>query len=85
MTKRLQVLLDDREMRKIRQAAQRQRLTVSEWVRKALESAMRLEPRRDPEEKIAAIRAAVRHRFPAPDIEQMLSEIERGYLGDIEE
>jgi hypothetical protein len=34
------------------------------------------------EKKLKAIRAAVRHQFPAGDIQQMLAEIERGYLQD---
>jgi hypothetical protein len=29
--------------------------------------------------KLAAIRHAARHRYPAPDIETVLREIERGY------
>lgn len=32
-----------------------------------------------PTGKIAAIRAAGRHAFPAPGIDQMLAEIEQGY------
>jgi hypothetical protein len=32
--------------------------------------------------KLDVVRAAARHAFPAPDIGAMLSEIERGYLGD---
>jgi hypothetical protein len=72
--------MDERELREVRQAARRQRMTVSEWVRHALRTARRREPERDREAKIAAIRAAVRHRFPAAGIDEMLSEIESGYL-----
>jgi hypothetical protein len=72
--------MDERELREIRQAARRQRLTVSEWVRQALRTARRREPRQGREEKIAAIRAAACHRFPAPEIEEILAEIESGYL-----
>jgi hypothetical protein len=32
----------------------------------------------DPDVKLARIRAAVRHEFPAPDIDQMLAEIAAG-------
>lgn len=69
-------------MREIRQAARRNRMTVAEWVRKALRAARRREPETDRARKLAAIGEAARHRFPAPAIEQMLEEIERGYLGD---
>jgi hypothetical protein len=81
MTKRLQVLLEEPEMREIRQAARRNRMTVAAWVRQALRAAHRREPEGDRARKLAAIREAARHRFPAPPIEQMLEEIERGYLG----
>lgn len=32
--------------------------------------------------KLEAIRSAYEHEFPTADIEQMLEEIERGYLGE---
>jgi len=80
MSKRLQVVLEEEELREIQEAARRRRLTVSEWVRQVLRAARRQEPLRDKEAKLAAIRAATRHAFPAPEIESMLAEIERGYL-----
>jgi len=36
---------------------------------------------RDADRKVQAIRAAARHAFPTADVEQMLAEIEGGYLG----
>jgi hypothetical protein len=82
MSIRLQVVLEEAEMREIRRTAKRHRMTVSEWVRQALRTARRQEPLRDQEAKLAAIRAAVQHRFPAPEIDRMLAEIEEGYLRD---
>ena len=79
MSKRLQVLLEEPEFREIQRAARAERMTVAEWVRQALRSARREVPSRDPERKLAAIRAAARHSFPAPDIARMLEEIESGY------
>lgn len=84
MSKRLQVLLDEREYAELGKIAQRQGLTVSEWVRQAIRAARRREPECDIARKRAAIRAAMRQSFPAPDIEQMLEETERGYLADPE-
>lgn len=81
MSKRLQVLLDEGEFRDIRQVARRHRMTVAEWVRQALRAARRQEPARDAEKKLDAVRSAARHALPTADIEQMLAEIERGYLG----
>jgi hypothetical protein len=81
MTKRLQVLLDDDELRQIQRAARRDRLTTAEWVRLRLREA-RQRARPDTERKLAVIRAAARYQAPAPDIDQMNAEIERGYLDD---
>jgi hypothetical protein len=82
MSKRLQVLLDDRELQEIRQSARRQRMTTAEWVRRALRAARRSEPRTAVRKKLEVVRAAARHAFSAPDMEQMLGEIERGYLAE---
>ena len=32
--------------------------------------------------KLDAVRAAARHEFPTADVDAMLAEIERGYLGE---
>jgi hypothetical protein len=82
MSKRLQVILDDGDMRAIRTIAKRRRMTVAEWVRQVLRSARREEPVSDPRRKLEVLHSAVRHAFPSGDIEQMLAETERGYLVD---
>jgi SOS response regulatory protein OraA/RecX len=82
MSKRLQVILDEEEMRALQDIAKRHHTTVAEWVRQALRAARRQEPRVDAERKLKVIRAAVRHKFPSGDIQQMLAEIERGYLAN---
>ena len=81
MSKRLQVLLPDQEMSEIQRLAKRERLTVGEWVRRALREARTNRPAIEPEIKLKAIRRAVTYSFPTGDIAQMLSEIERGYEG----
>lgn len=78
MTKRLQVVLDARELAEIQRHARQQRMTTAEWVRQALRAARKAAPSGDTRKKLAAIRAASHHEFPAPDIDQMLREIERG-------
>ncbi|MBI4543628.1 MAG: antitoxin [Gemmatimonadetes bacterium] len=80
MSKRLQVLLPEREYREIEKIARRKRVTVAEWVRQALRAARRQEPLRDTERKLDAVRAAARHSFPTADVETMLREIERGSI-----
>ena len=85
MSKRLQVLLADDEMSDIKLLAQRERLTVGEWVRRTLREVRNQKSVRDPAAKLAAIRRAVENpsAIPEVDIDQMLREIERGYLSDL--
>jgi hypothetical protein len=80
MSKRLQVILSDSEMEKIQSVAEQEHMTVSEWVRHALRVARRSRPAKDAAKKIAVIRAAARNEFPSGDIQQILKEIEQGYL-----
>lgn len=75
--KRLQVLLDARELTEIKRAARQQRMTTAEWVRQALRSARKAAPASDGKKKLAAVRAASHHAFPAPDIDEMLREVRR--------
>ncbi len=79
MSKRLQVLLPDDELAEIKRLARRERLTVGEWVRRALRAARQRQPTNAPEAKLKAVRRAVELSFPTADIDQMLAEIERGY------
>lgn len=81
MSKRLQVVVDDAEFEDLRRVAAAEGTTLSEWVRRALRQARRTEPSGDIDTKLAVLRAATRHSFPTSDIEDMLSEVERGYLG----
>lgn len=83
MSKRLQVLIPDREFAEIRGLADREQLTVAAWVRRALDEAKRRCSGSDPSHKVAAIRAAAGHAFPAGDIESMLAEINRGITAGV--
>lgn len=56
-------------------------MTVAEWVRQALRAAHREVPTRDAGRKLATVRAAAAHTLPTAEIDQMLREIESGYLG----
>jgi len=81
MSKRLQVLLEEAELREIHRIARSHRMTVAEWVRQALRTACRREPLGDAGKKLEIVRAASDHAFPTGDVDQILAEIERGYLG----
>ena len=82
MTKRLQVLMDDDELQQIQRLARRDLVTTAEWVRQRLREAQEQRARPDIASKLAAIQKASTYRAPVPDIDQMLAEIERGYLDD---
>ena len=82
MSKRLQVLLEDSELRELRQVARRHGLTVAEWVRRALRVARRQAPLLETDRKVGAVRSAIGHGFPTAEIEQILAEIESGYSGE---
>ena len=66
-------------MSAIQRLAKRENLTVGEWVRRVLSDARKSRPVIEPETKLKSVRHAAQHSFPTADIEQMLSEIERGY------
>jgi len=80
MSKRLQVLIDEPEFRRIRRLARERSLTVAEWVRHALRDAAAQQPEKNIDKKLAAVRAAAALELaPSPDIDRMNAEIEQGY------
>jgi hypothetical protein len=81
MAKRLQVFLQDPEYEVIQHASRSRGISVAEWVRQALISAMRRESDRSVTEKLEAIHAAARHTYPTGDIGTILEQIETGYSG----
>lgn len=84
MTKRLQVLMEDDELRTIQRLARKERVTTAEWVRQRLREARERHDQPDITMRLDAIRRAYQHqpKTPEPDIDQMLQEIERGYLDE---
>jgi hypothetical protein len=80
MSKRLQVVVADSDLACYERTAQAARLSLSEWVRQALNVAQREASSGDVDAKLAAIRRAAARNLPdAPDIGTMLAEIETGY------
>lgn len=80
MSKRLQVLVEPKEYKSFQQMAREAGLSLGEWVRQALRRMAGDSSRKSPAQKIAAIRRAAQSNGPTGGIEQMLEEIERGYL-----
>ncbi len=77
MSHRLQVLIPEELDARVRKAARRLRISKGEWVRRAIEAALRrgtAEPGegRDPLARLESLDA------PTGDIDQMLAEIEAG-------
>jgi hypothetical protein len=89
MSKRLQVVVDDDELRRYAEVARVRGLTLSAWARQTLRAAEREVSTGSVEKKLAAIDRAYGALAddlpPAPDIETMLAEIEQGYLAPIDE
>lgn len=84
MTKRLQVLFEDDELRELQRLARQHRMTTAEWVRRSLRAARDAESGADVGQKLSAVRAAAGHAFPTGDIDVLLGEIERGYRPSVE-
>jgi len=85
MSKRLQVLLDEDDLAEIQRLAKRRHQTTAAWVRDALRVARDMASKPDTARKLQAIEKAYQQSFPTGDIEQMLDEIERGYLEPLPE
>jgi len=73
------VILKDPEHRAIQRVARSRHMSLAEWVRQALDLARRSEPAGSMGKKLANVRRAVQHLYPAGDIDRMLAEIESGY------
>lgn len=71
MSHRLQVLIPEQLEARLRKAAQRDRVSKGEWVRRAIRSALE-EDGSDPLDRLAALDG------PTGDIEQLLGEIDAG-------
>jgi len=82
MSVRLQVVMNADELAQIRRVAAARGLTVSAWVRQAVQAARRQESDGDLQRKLELIRRSSAYAFPTADIEQMLVETEQGYLID---
>jgi hypothetical protein len=76
MSHRLHVLISPQLDARLRMAAQRNRVSKAEWVRRALEASMKPrgkgEPHPDPVARLSSLRA------PAANIKRLLAQIEAG-------
>lgn len=70
--------MDEDTLDRYRRHAELQGLTLSEWVRRALQRASEEEPRTSPEARLEALDRALTRDHPTGDVDEMLSDIERG-------
>ncbi len=78
MSTRLQVVMDESEAKRYKQAAARRQLTLSEWVRRCLREALKAEAGPTLEQKLAALDRALQHHHPTGEIGELSSQIEVG-------
>ena len=71
--------MEDAEYRTAKKAAAAKHLTLADYIRQIVREQARHLSVRHPEHKLSALRQALEHEFPAPDIDTMLEEIDRGY------
>jgi hypothetical protein len=79
MSKRLQVVLQDAQLERYENTAKALGMSLSAWVRQVLSSAERQSSLGDVDARLASVRTACEHAFPAPEMDRMLAEIELGY------
>ncbi|TVQ21351.1 MAG: ribbon-helix-helix protein, CopG family [Spirochaetaceae bacterium] len=84
MSIRLQVLLDSEELAEVREHAEKEHMTVSAWVRRAIRHEISERPAARVHEKLAAISRAQQYRYPSGDFGNMAAEIEHDYSAGIE-
>jgi predicted transcriptional regulator len=72
MSHRLQVLVPERLQDRLRKAARRARVSNGEFVRRAIEDAVRRQAATSAVDELARLNA------PTSDIEEMIAETERG-------
>ena len=78
MSKRLQVMIPDEQYKLLSKTARRKRVAISQLVRESIRlGLLRGQPRSD-EDKLDSILRYARFTGPTADIEEMLSQIERG-------
>jgi len=78
MSKRLQVLVPDKDLVRLRTAAKKRGVTMSDLVRDSIVTFLAQVRPRASQDRIASVMRFARFEGPTGDIEQILSEIESG-------
>jgi len=80
MSIRLQILLAEDDLREIKRLASQEHMTVSAWVRRAIQHERRERPRSVVQQKQEVLRKAAEFQFPTADYEDLAADIESDYL-----
>jgi len=80
MSIRLQILLAEEELQEIKRLAAQEHMTVSAWVRRAIQHEQRERPRSVVQGKQEVIRKAAEFQFPTADYADIAADIESDYL-----
>ncbi len=75
MSNRLQILVPEELDGRLRKAADREQVSMGEWVRRAIEERLEQRAASLPDDPLAALRGLC---APTADIDDMLAEIEGG-------
>lgn len=78
MSKRLQVLLPEKDYRALAVVSRKESKTIAEWVRESIRRRLKAAEPPSPEKKLSKILKYARYSGPTGDIGQILSEIEKG-------
>ena len=78
MSKRLQIIVPDEEVERLRRCAEREGMTLSQWARRALARARRAQLGPTPEQKLEALDKALGCDHPTAEVGEILEDIERG-------
>ena len=84
MSRRLQVIVDDKEYQYFKRLAQAAHTSLGEWVRQMLRQGSERTSSKSAQEKLRGLDQVIHNEFPTGDIDQVLREIERGYADGAE-
>ena len=80
MSIRLQILLDEDELREVKKLAVQENLTVSAWVRRAIQHERKERPGTTARNKLQLIQNFSKYDFPTGDYKEIAAEIDSGYF-----
>lgn len=78
MSKRLQILIPEKDYRRLVHVSKQNDTTVSEWVRNCINIRMNHKTIEAPEKRLAKIMKYARYNGPSGSINQILKEIDQG-------